>query len=64
MSGKSIDGETVRLLARLQGMSVPDEDLEPLAAALEEQLAAGLRIIERFGGETAEPPLLFDARWE
>jgi hypothetical protein len=64
LSANSIDVETVRLLVRLQGMSVPDEDLEPLAAGLEEQLAAGLRIIDRYGSAIAEPPLLFDARWE
>jgi translation initiation factor 1 (eIF-1/SUI1) len=64
VSGNSIDVETIRTLARLQGLQVPEEDLEPLAAALASQFAAGGRILERFGDSEAEPPLIFDPRWE
>lgn len=51
-------------MASLQGLSPPEEDLEPLAAALAGQLAAALRILERYGDVEFEPPLVFDARWE
>jgi hypothetical protein len=59
-----IDVEMVRALANLQGLRPPEEDLEPLAAALAAQLAAALRILERYGEVEVEPPLVFDARWE
>jgi hypothetical protein len=64
MSGAEIDIEAVRTLTRLQGLTVPDEDLEPLAAALAGQLAAGNRILERYGAADAEPPVIFDPRWQ
>ena len=64
MNGEPIDVEAVRTLVRLQGLNVPDEDLEPLAAALTGQFAAGMRILERYGTAAAEPPLVFDPRWE
>jgi hypothetical protein len=64
MNDIPIDVETVRLLARLDGLSIPDEDLEPLAAALSAHLTSSTKIRERYGGLDAEPPLEFDARWE
>lgn len=64
MTGNTIDVEAVRLLAQLQGLSIPEEDLEPLAIALDAQIAAGARILERYGAAHAEPPLPFDPRWE
>ena len=64
MAAKPIDAETIRLLVRLQGLAVPEEDLEPLGVALGGQLEAGARILERYGSSSAEPPVVFDARWE
>jgi hypothetical protein len=64
VDGNAVNLETVRLLTRLQGLAVPNEDLPGLAAGLADQLAAGLRILERYGSSAAEPPLVFDPRWE
>ena len=64
MSADAVTADTIRALARLQGLDVPEEDLEPLAAALSEQIAAGVRIVERYGDSEAEPPLVFDPRWD
>jgi len=64
MSDNPIDVGTVELLARLNGLKIPDEDMEPLSAALSAHLASSARIRERFGAMADEPPLEFDARWE
>jgi hypothetical protein len=64
VSGNTIDVEMVRTLTRLQGLEVPDEDLEPLAAALTRQFEAGARILDRYGDADVEPPLVFDPRWK
>jgi len=63
MSDDRIDAETIRTLARLMGIVVPEEDVDSLAAALADQLAASRRILERYGDRGIESPLVFDARW-
>jgi hypothetical protein len=63
MNDDRIDAETIRTLASLLGIAVPDEDVDPLAVALTGQLAAGRRILDRYGDRGIEPPLVFDPRW-
>jgi hypothetical protein len=58
-----IDAGTMRLLVQLQGLTVPEEDLEPLAAALSSLLEANLRVLEAYGGSDSEPSPVFDPRW-
>ena len=48
MSDNVIDAGTMRLLVQLQGLTVPEEDLEPLAAALSSLLEANLRVLEAY----------------
>ena len=63
MNDDRIDPETIRSLATLLGIAVPEEDVDSLAAALADQLAAGRRILDRYGDRSIEPPLVFDPRW-
>ena len=63
MSDNVIDAGTMRVLVQLQGLTVPEEDLEPLAAALSSLLEANLRVLEAYGGSDSEPSPVFDPRW-
>jgi Asp-tRNA(Asn)/Glu-tRNA(Gln) amidotransferase C subunit len=54
--------ETVELLARAVGLSVPEEDREELAEALTDQLAS-LAAIERLDLSNVDPVLQLDPRW-
>ena len=40
MDVKALDDDTVRTLARVAGIELPDEDVIPLAAALKQHLAS------------------------
>jgi hypothetical protein len=63
MSTPVVNLETVKLLAGLQGLSVPDEDLQPLAEALTGHLATVAAIVDRYELDDVEPVLTHDPRW-
>jgi hypothetical protein len=57
-----IDRDTLTNLARLVGLTLPDEDIEPLAAALRDQFAAA-ESLENLDLTDVTPAFRFDARW-
>ncbi len=58
----AIDPETITLLARLAGLSIPSEDIEPLAGALQNQLAS-IELLEEMELGDVTPSCTFDPRW-
>ena len=58
----AIDPETITLLARLAGLSIPSEDIEPLAGALQNQLAS-IELLEEMELGDVTPSYTFDPRW-
>jgi Asp-tRNA(Asn)/Glu-tRNA(Gln) amidotransferase C subunit len=57
-----VSPETVATLARLVGLTVPPEDLEPLAVALRDQLAA-VSIFDELDLTDVNPTVELDPRW-
>jgi Asp-tRNA(Asn)/Glu-tRNA(Gln) amidotransferase C subunit len=58
-----ITPSTVEELAGLAGLPLPSERRAMLAAVLR-QLLDGVHAMDALDLEEAEPPLVFDARWE
>ncbi len=58
----AIDPETIALLCRLAGLTIPSEDIEPLAAALQSQLSA-IELLEGMELGDVTPSYTFDPRW-
>ena len=59
----ALDSETVRTLARIAGIDIPDEDLTPLTAALKQHLAA-IEALPTMDITDVEPPLVFRVTWD
>lgn len=57
-----IDRETLDMLARLVRLTLPEEDIEPLAAALRDQLAA-VEDLETLDLADTNPASTFEAGW-
>ena len=53
---------TVELLARLVGLTIPPDDVAPLARALADQLAS-IALLDRLDLAQVDPVLDFDPRW-
>ncbi|MGH2347385.1 MAG: hypothetical protein ACRDG4_19330 [Chloroflexota bacterium] len=58
-----ISAETVETLSRLVGLTLPAEDVAPLAAALTDQLAS-IALLDRLNLEGVDPIEAFDPRWD
>jgi hypothetical protein len=58
----TVDPETITLLCRLVGLTIPSEDIEPLAAAFQSQLAA-IELLEGMELGDVTPSYTFDPRW-
>jgi hypothetical protein len=54
--------DTVESLARLVGLTIPPEDVAPLARALTDQLAS-IDLLDRLDLAGVDPVLDFDPRW-
>jgi hypothetical protein len=54
--------DTVELLARVAGLTLPPEDVEPLAASLADQLAS-IALLDRLDLANVNPIVDFDPRW-
>ena len=54
--------DTLQMLARLVGLTIPPEDIEPLGRALADQLAS-IALLERLDLAGVDPVLDFDPRW-
>lgn len=63
MKDGEIDADVVRTLARVAGIDVPEEDVEPLVGALRNHLA-GMKALEDLDLDEADPIVTFDARWQ
>ena len=55
--------ETVQLLARLAGLTIPAEDIEPLVGALRNHLAS-LAALDELDLTEVDPITTFDPRWK
>ncbi len=60
--GEPIAHDQIRALASAFGLSIPEEDLDPLSTALRDQLAS-IERIEALDLHGISPVLQFDPRW-
>jgi Asp-tRNA(Asn)/Glu-tRNA(Gln) amidotransferase C subunit len=63
MKPDDVDADDVRTLARVAGIEIPDEDIEPLVGALRNHLA-GMKALDELDIDEADPIVTFDPRWE
>jgi len=63
MKPNDVDADDVRTLARVAGIEIPDEDIEPLVGALRNHLA-GMKALDGLDIDEADPIVTFDPRWE
>jgi hypothetical protein len=54
---------TIRALARVAGIEIPEEDLEPLTVALKQHLAA-IELLPKMAMADVESPLVFQVTWD
>jgi hypothetical protein len=59
----AIGPDTVRTLAKVAGIDIPEEDLKPLAAALAQHLAS-IETLPTVEIADVEPPLVFRVTWD
>jgi Asp-tRNA(Asn)/Glu-tRNA(Gln) amidotransferase C subunit len=62
MKAEAVDAATVRTLAEVAGISLPEEDVEPLVGALRNHMK-GMEELDRLDLEEFDPIVVFDARW-
>jgi hypothetical protein len=62
MTPDEVDGGVVRTLADVAGISVPDEDVEPLVGALRNHLK-GMALLDTLDLDEYDPIVTFDPRW-
>jgi hypothetical protein len=62
MKAKEVDADVVRVLARVAGISIPDEDMDPLIGALRNHLS-GMEVLEGLDLDESDPIVTFDPRW-
>jgi hypothetical protein len=61
--GHELSPETLELIAQLAGITLPPEDIDGLAGALRNQLAA-IELIDRLDLSDVQPALGFNPRWD
>jgi len=62
MKAEAVDAATVRTLAEVAGISLPEEDVEPLVGALRNHMK-GMEELDRLDLGEFDPIVVFDARW-
>lgn len=62
MSPDEVDADVVRALAGVAGISVPEEDVEPLVKALRNHLK-GMEALDTLDLDDYDPIVIFDPRW-
>ena len=62
MSPDEVDADVVRALAGVAGISVPEEDVEPLVKALRNHLK-GMEVLDTLDLDDYDPIVIFDPRW-
>jgi hypothetical protein len=59
---EDVDADVVRTLAAVAGISLPDEDVEPLVGALRNHMK-GVEELDRLDLGESDPIVDFDPRW-
>jgi Asp-tRNA(Asn)/Glu-tRNA(Gln) amidotransferase C subunit len=59
---EEVDADVVRTLAKVAGISLPDEDVEPLVGAFRNHLA-GMQALDELDVDEFDPIVTFDPRW-
>ena len=62
MKPEEVNRETVKTLAGVAGISIPEEDLDPLVGALRNHLE-GMASLEDLDIDEADPIVTLDPRW-
>jgi hypothetical protein len=62
MKSEEVDADVIRTLAGVAGITIPDEDIQPLIGALRNHLA-GMKALEDLDIDEADPIVTFDPRW-
>jgi hypothetical protein len=62
MKSEDVDADVIRTLASVAGITIPDEDVQPLIGALRNHLA-GMKALEDLDIDEADPIVTFDPRW-
>lgn len=62
MKPEEVDAGVVRTLAGVAGITIPDEDIQPLIGALRNHLA-GMEALEALDIDEHDPIVTFDPRW-
>jgi hypothetical protein len=62
MRVEDVDADVVRTLAGVAGISVPEEDLQPLVGALQNHLR-GMEKLDGLDLDESDPIVDFDPRW-
>ena len=63
MGPEQLDPEAIRVLAKVAGLVVPEEDVLPLAAAFQQHLAS-IDALPTMDISDVEPPLVFQVMWD
>jgi hypothetical protein len=62
MKPEEVDDNVIRTLARVAGIDVPEEDIEPLIGAYRNHLA-GMKVLDQLELDEHDPLPTFDATW-
>jgi Asp-tRNA(Asn)/Glu-tRNA(Gln) amidotransferase C subunit len=62
MKSIEVTPEVVRTLAAVAGITIPDEDIEPLVGALKNHLK-GMKALDELDVDEVDPIVTFDPRW-
>jgi Asp-tRNA(Asn)/Glu-tRNA(Gln) amidotransferase C subunit len=63
MKAEDVDADVVRTLAGVAGITLPEEDVEPLVGALRNHLK-GMEVLDSLDLEESDPIVTFDPRWK
>jgi hypothetical protein len=63
MKPKDVDAGVIRTLADVAGISIPDEDIEPLIGAFRNHLAS-MDALDALDIDESDPIVTFDPRWQ
>ena len=62
MKPEEVDADVVRTLARVAGIVLPEEDVQPLIGALKNHFE-GMEALDELDIDEADPIVTFDPRW-
>ena len=62
MKPEEVDEDVVRSLARVAGIAIPEEDVEPLVGAFKNHLT-GMQDLDALDVEEHDPVVTFDPSW-